>query len=107
MAWSLVVHGGSGRIHRTDLKPEQDGAYRTALTAAAEAGAAVLQVGGAALDAVEAAVRVLENEPLFNAGRGAAFTAEGRNELDAAIMDGASMTAGAVAGVTRTRNPIS
>ena len=106
-AWSLVLHGGAGVIDRADLTAEQDAAYRQALTAAAEAGAAVLRVGGAALDAVEAAVRALENEPLFNAGRGAAFTAEGRNELDAAIMDGATLRAGAVAGVTRTRNPVS
>ncbi len=106
-AWSLVVHGGSGVIDRADLTAEQDAAYREALAQAAEAGAAVLRVGGAALDAVEAAVRILENDPLFNAGRGAVFTAEGRNELDAAIMDGATLAAGAVAGVTRTRNPIS
>lgn len=105
--WSLVVHGGSGVIDRADLKPEQDRAYRAALTRASEAGAAVLGASGAALDAVEAAVAVLEDDPLFNAGRGAVFTAEGRVELDAAIMDGATLEAGAVAGVTRTRNPIS
>jgi beta-aspartyl-peptidase (threonine type) len=104
--WSLVVHGGSGVIERADLTPQQDRAYRAALAAAAEAGAAVLKGGGAALDAVEAAVRVLEDDPLFNAGRGAVFTAEGAAELDAAIMDGATLAAGAVAGATRTRNPI-
>ncbi len=106
MSWSLVVHGGSGVIERTDLSPEQDEAYRGALAAAAEAGAAVLRKGGAALDAVEAAVRVLEDDPLFNAGRGAVYTAEGNAELDAAIMDGATLAAGAVAGSTRTKNPI-
>ena len=106
-AWSLVLHGGSGVIDRADLKPEQDRAYRGALRAAAEAGAAALKAGASAVDAVEAAVRVLEDDPLFNAGRGAVYTAEGRAELDAAIMDGASLAAGAVAGSTRTRNPIS
>jgi beta-aspartyl-peptidase (threonine type) len=104
--WSLVVHGGSGVIERADLRPEQDRAYRAALAAAAEAGAAVLGGGGAALDAVEATTRVLEDDPLFNAGRGAVYTAEGNAELDAAIMDGATLAAGAVAGATRTRNPI-
>jgi beta-aspartyl-peptidase (threonine type) len=105
--WSLVVHGGSGVIGRSDLRAEQDRAYREALGRAAETGGAVLADGGAAVDAVEAAVRVLEDDPLFNAGRGAVFTAEGRIELDAAIMDGATLDAGAVAGVSRTRNPVS
>ena len=105
--WSLVLHGGSGVIDRADLKPEQDAAYRGALARAAEAGAKILRAGGLALDAVEAAIHVLEDDPLFNAGRGAVFTADGRNELDAAIMDGATLEAGAVAGVTRVRNPIS
>ncbi len=72
-----------------------------------EAGTAVLDKGGSALDAVEAAIHVLEDDPLFNAGRGAVFTAEGKNEMDAAIMDGANLKAGAVAGVMRTRHPIS
>jgi beta-aspartyl-peptidase (threonine type) len=107
VAWSLVLHGGSGVIDRADLKPEQDRAYRAVLARAAEAGAAVLRRGDMALDAVEAAIQVLEDDPLFNAGRGAVFTADGRNELDAAIMDGATLEAGAVAGVTRVRNPIS
>jgi beta-aspartyl-peptidase (threonine type) len=105
--WSLVVHGGSGVIDRADLKPEQDRAYRAALARASEAGAAVLRTSGASVDAVEAAIRVLEDDSLFNAGRGSVFTAEGQVELDAAIMDGATLEAGAVAGATRTRNPIS
>lgn len=105
--WSLAVHGGAGVLERGELTPEKDKAYRAGLNAALEAGAKVLKAGGSSLDAVEAAVRVLEDNPLFNAGKGAVFTAEGRNELDAAIMDGATLKAGAVAGATRTRNPIS
>jgi beta-aspartyl-peptidase (threonine type) len=105
--WALVVHGGAGVIARSDLKPEQEVAYRKGVAEAAEAGAAVLKAGGSAVDATEAAVRSLEENPLFNAGRGAVFTAEGRNELDASIMDGRTLKAGAVAGVTRTRSPIS
>jgi beta-aspartyl-peptidase (threonine type) len=89
-----------------DLKPEQEAAYRASLTRAAQAGAAVLEAEGAALDAVQAVVQVLEDDPLFNAGRGAVFTAEGRIELDAAIMDGRTLDAGAVAGVTAPRHPI-
>jgi beta-aspartyl-peptidase (threonine type) len=104
--WALVLHGGAGGIDRDDLSAEQEKAYRKALGEAAEAGAKVLRRGGSALDAVEAAVEVLEDDPLFNAGRGAVFTAEGRNELDASIMDGKTLSAGAVAGVTRTKNPI-
>ena len=105
--WALVLHGGAGVIERKELTPEQDAAYRGALARAAEAGAAVLKDGGSALDAVEAAIVLMEDDPLFNAGRGAVFAASGRNELDAAIMDGRSLNAGAVAGVTRTRHPIS
>ena len=105
--WALVAHGGAGHIVRGQLSADQEAAYREAMAATAEAGAAVLRTGGAAMDAVEAAIRLLEDDPLFNAGRGAAFTAEGRNELDASIMDGATLAAGAVAGVTTTRHPIS
>lgn len=104
--WSLAIHGGAGIIDRGSLPPEKEAAYRDGLTAALRAGSAILEKGGAALDAVAAAVRVLEDNPLFNAGRGAVFTAEGKNELDAAIMDGKTQKAGAVAGVTRTRHPI-
>lgn len=105
--WALVAHGGAGAIDRADLAPEQDAAYRASMSAAAQAGAVLLRRGASALDAVEAAIRLLEDDPLFNAGRGAAFTAEGRNELDASIMDGAALAAGAVAGITTTRHPIS
>jgi len=105
--WSLAIHGGAGVIERGDLTPDKESAYRASLHAALAAGSKVLGSGGSSLDAVEAAIRVLEDDPMFNAGRGAVFTAEGRNELDASIMDGASRKAGAVAGVTRTRNPIS
>ena len=105
--WSLVVHGGAGVMARTTLSTEQDAAYRAALLRALDAGAGPLAHGGVALDAVEAAIRVLEDDPLFNAGKGAVFTFEGRNELDAAIMDGSDRRAGSVAGATRTKNPIS
>jgi beta-aspartyl-peptidase (threonine type) len=89
------------------MSPQRDAAYRASLAQAEAAGAKVLDRGGSALDAVEATINVLEDDPLFNAGRGAVFTAEGKNELDAAIMDGSNLKAGAVAGVTRTRHPIS
>ncbi|MFC0633611.1 isoaspartyl peptidase/L-asparaginase family protein [Brevundimonas balnearis] len=105
-AWSFAIHGGAGVIERADLSPEQDAAYRAALNRALRAGGEVLEAGGSALDAVEAAIRIMEDDPLFNAGRGAVFTAAGRNELDAAVMDGTTRNAGAVAGLTRTRHPI-
>jgi beta-aspartyl-peptidase (threonine type) len=94
-------------IARDMLTPEVDARLRAGLEKALAAGAAVLQAGGAALDAVEAAVCFLEDDPQFNAGRGAVFTADGTNELDAAIMDGANRHVGAVAGVTTVRNPVS
>src|SRR6188768_2317746 len=106
-AWALAIHGGAGVIERGDLTADKEIAYRAALLAAMDAGSTVLRRGGSSLDAVEATIRVLEDDPLFNAGRGAVFTADGRNELDASIMDGVTRKAGAVAGVTRTRNPIS
>ena len=105
--WAIVVHGGAGVIERKDLTPEQDKAYRAAMARVTEAGAAVLRKGGSALDAIEAAIRIMEDDPLFNAGRGAVFAADGRNELDSSIMDGRTLAAGAVADVTRTRHPIS
>jgi len=104
--WSFAIHGGAGVIERASLTPEQDAAYRAALHRALEAGSAVLAAGGTALDAVQAAIELMEDDPLFNAGRGAVFTAAGRNELDAAVMNGSDLTAGAVAGLTTTRHPI-
>lgn len=105
--WAIVVHGGAGVIERSALGPEGDKAYREGLDRAIHAGAAVLDRGGSALDAVEATLHVLEDDPHFNAGKGSVFTREGKNEMDSAIMDGATLRAGAVAGVQRVRNPIS
>jgi beta-aspartyl-peptidase (threonine type) len=105
--WAIVMHGGAGVIERSSMTPERDAAYRAGLDQAIHASAKVLDANGSAVDAVEAGLRVLEDNPLFNAGKGAVFTADGKNELDAAIMDGKTMKAGAVAGVTRTKNPIS
>ena len=104
--WSIVVHGGAGVIERANLSPELDAQYRAAMHRALNTGAAILDAGGASLDAVEAVIREMEEDPLFNAGRGAVFSLEGKNELDASIMDGRTRAAGAVAGVTRTRSPI-
>ena len=105
--WTLVIHGGAGSMTRETLAPDADAAARKGLEQALAAGSAILEKGGAAIDAVEAAVKVLEDDPHFNAGRGAVFTYEGRNELDAAIMDGSTRAAGAVTGVTKTRHPVS
>jgi beta-aspartyl-peptidase (threonine type) len=105
--WKLVIHGGSGVIEREMLTPEEDKGFRAGLRAALETGSAILAAGGDALDAVEAAARVLEDDPHFNAGRGSVFTYQGTNEMDAAIMDGRTRDAGAVTGVTATKNPIS
>jgi len=104
--WRLVIHGGAGIIERARLEAGEERAIRAALELSLEAGANVLRSGGGALDAVEAAVRVLEDDPHFNAGRGSVFTYEGTIEMDASIMDGSNRNAGAVTGVTATRNPI-
>jgi L-asparaginase / beta-aspartyl-peptidase len=104
--WTLVIHGGAGIIERARLKPEDDTATRVALALSLDRGSAILKAGGSSLDAVEAAVRVLEDDPHFNAGRGAVFTYDGVNELDAAIMDGRDRRAGSVTGITRTKNPV-
>lgn len=105
--WAIAIHGGAGVIERERLSAEQERAYRQSLQQVITAGAEQLAAGASALDVVEATVGLLEDDPLFNAGRGAVFTAEGRNELDASIMDGRTLQAGAVAGVRYTRHPIS
>ena len=104
--WSIAIHGGAGTLERKDMTAEKDAAYRAALQAALDAGKAVLAAGGTSLDAVTAAVRLLEEDPKFNAGKGAVYTWDGTHELDAAIMDGRTRAAGAVASVTTVRNPI-
>jgi beta-aspartyl-peptidase (threonine type) len=105
--WKLVVHGGAGVIERRLLTEEQERAIRSALNASLEAGSAILAAGGSALDAVETAARLLEDDPHFNSGRGSVFTYQGTIEMDAAIMDGRTRAAGAVAGVSATKNPVS
>lgn len=106
LRWSLALHGGAGVIERGDLTPAKEAAYRQGLQNALAAGRAVLERGGSSLDAVQAAVVVLEDDPLFNAGKGAAIAADHRIYLDAAIMEGGTLKAGAVASITRTKNPI-
>jgi L-asparaginase / beta-aspartyl-peptidase len=103
----LVIHGGAGTILKSQMTTEKEKAYTDALNEALEKGSAILKNGGSALDAVEASVKTLEDNPLFNAGKGAVFTNEGKNELDAAIMNGKTMEAGSVAGVKTIKNPIS
>jgi L-asparaginase / beta-aspartyl-peptidase len=103
----MVIHGGAGTILRSSMTPEMEKAYIDTLTIALRTGYQILSRGGTSLDAVEAAIRVMEDCPLFNAGKGAVFTANGVNELDASIMDGKTLNAGAVAAVEHVRNPIS
>lgn len=104
--WAVVLHGGAGVIEKSSMTPQQEQKYREGLTQAITAAGAVLDKGGSAIDAVEAAIELMEDNPLFNAGRGAVFAADGTNQMDAAIMDGATMKAGAVADVQHTRHPI-
>ncbi len=104
--WRLVIHGGAGIILRENMSAEREAAYTAALETALEAGANVLRTGGSAVDAVQAAVIPMENDPLFNSGKGAVFTAAAEHELDASIMSGDQRDAGAVAGVKRVKNPI-
>ncbi|MGN6376935.1 MAG: isoaspartyl peptidase/L-asparaginase family protein [Sphingomonas sp.] len=105
--WTLLIHGGAGLLERGKIAPEAERGARDGLARALDAGSAVLAAGGTAVDAVEAAVQVLEDDPHFNAGRGAVFTYEGEIRHDAAIMDGRDRNAGAVAGVRATRHPVS
>ena len=104
--FGLAIHGGAGTLPRAEMGGERELQYRSGLAAALDAGYAVLQGGGTSLDAVTRAVTVLEDNPLFNAGLGSVFTHDGGNELDAAIMDGGTLKAGAACGVTHIRNPI-
>ena len=102
----LVIHGGAGTMAREDFTPERAAKYHEGLQQALQAGYAVLEQGGTAVDAVKAAINQMELNPNFNAGRGAVFTSEGKNELDSSIMDGKTLSAGAVAGVTNVKHPI-
>lgn len=104
--WAIAVHGGAGEGEWLHMDAATATAYHASLARALQAGAAVLRKGGRSIDAVQAAIETMEDDPLFNAGRGAVFTAAGKNEMDAAIMDGATREAGSVAGVSATKNPI-
>jgi L-asparaginase / beta-aspartyl-peptidase len=104
--FGMAIHGGAGTLPRAEMSGEAERNYRAALNEAIDAGYGVLQDGGTSLDAVTCAVVLLEDNPLFNAGRGSVFTLDGRNELDASIMEGSTLKAGAVCGLTRIRNPV-
>jgi beta-aspartyl-peptidase (threonine type) len=104
--FAIAIHGGAGTLPRADMTAERERSYRDGLAAALGMGTALLERGGSSLDAVTAAVVALEDNPVFNAGRGAVFTLEGRNELDAAIMDGSTLAAGAVCGLAHIKNPV-
>jgi beta-aspartyl-peptidase (threonine type) len=104
--YALVIHGGAGNITKANLPTEKAAEFEAKLTEVLKHGDSILKAGGTSLDAIESCVRMMEDCPLFNAGKGAVFNAEGKNELDAAIMDGKTGNAGAVAGVTTIRNPI-
>lgn len=102
----IAIHGGAGTILKSSLTPEKEEAYKTALQSALDSAYELLEKGGTAIDAVEKAVSILEDSPLFNAGKGSVFTAEGTHEMDASIMDGSSLEAGAVSTITGIKNPI-
>lgn len=104
--YALAIHGGAGTILKSTMSPEKEEAYKAGLRTALEAGEAVLRAGGSALDAVTAAVCALEDEPLFNAGRGAVFTTAGKQEMDAAVMDGRDRNSGTVASIFGPKNPV-
>jgi len=105
--FGLVIHGGAGTIERSKMTPQKEHEYRAGLERALRAGYEILKRGGSSLDATESAVRVLEDDPHFNAGKGSVFTSAGTNEMDAAIMDGKTLAAGAVAALKHVKNPIS
>ena len=105
-AYAIAIHGGAGTILKKNMTPETEAAYHAKLNEALDAGEAILKEGGTAMDAVVATIKVMENSPLFNAGKGAVFTNAGTNELDASFMDGKTQNAGAVGGVTNIKNPI-
>jgi beta-aspartyl-peptidase (threonine type) len=105
-SYSIVIHGGAGNIHPDFIPPERAAAIELKLSEAIDTGIQILSSGGSSLDAVEAVVRILEDSPVFNAGKGAVFNHEGRNELDACIMDGSTLNAGGVTGVGDIKNPI-
>lgn len=105
--FAIVIHGGAGTIKKENMTPALEAAYSEKLTEAIKAGHEILKNGGNAMDAVEATIRIMEDSPLFNAGKGAVFTHEGTNALDASFMDGKTLNAGAVAGVSTVKNPIS
>jgi len=105
--WAIVVHGGAGFIKTDDFTDEKEAAYHQKLEEALLEGGKILESGGSALEAVEAAIIILEDSPLFNAAKGAVFNADGKNELDASVMDGQTLNAGAVVNVKRIKNPIS
>ncbi len=104
--FGIVIHGGAGAISKDKMTPELEQQFRDGLVTSLVGGYDILNSGGSSLDAVQTAVNLMEDNPLFNAGKGAVFTSEGRNELDAAIMDGRTLKAGAVAGVRHIKNPI-
>ncbi|MCF8275196.1 MAG: isoaspartyl peptidase/L-asparaginase [Flavobacteriales bacterium] len=104
---TLVIHGGAGTLLKSEMSAEKEAAYLEALKVALEAGNALLSKGASALDAVELAVKIMEDSPLFNAGKGSVFTADGLHEMDASIMSGKDRMAGAVCGVTSVKNPVS
>ena len=104
--FAIVIHGGAGTILKKNMTPEMELEYKRVLELAINTGYAILKNGGSSLDAVEKTINILEDSPLFNAGKGAVFTNQGKNELDASIMDGKTLKAGAIAGVTTVKNPI-
>src|SRR5690606_3757149 len=104
--FGIVIHGGAGTILKENMTDSLETEYKTVLEEAVRTGHQILAEGGTALEAVQRAINIMEDHPLFNAGKGAVFTNEGKNELDASIMDGETLQAGAIAGVTTVKNPI-